>query len=495
VTQAVRNVPLAAVPGAASLSLSYDAADRLVANTHDAMGRVTSDAARSYSWDLASRLSGYDPGGAPASFERDGLGSIVTRTEGAQVEEWIWNYALGLPSLSIERVSGQDVRYYVHAPNGLLLHSVESSSGARRFLHTDEVGSTLFLTDDSGAVTDAYAYSPYGDVVAQTGSSENRFTWHGRFGVFEEGGLYNMRARWYDPATCRFLSRDPIAGLDPIRINPYQALFGNPIAFVDPAGTDPTAGGALGYLWFAKQLGVEFDFEKGDAPGGGTPAGAELPPSVWGVLDAVQAAGAIGAANAAAAAAARTSGAVDDCPKQAAGALRTTSGEPGSGFPLALELNRKPVLYIDPSFYRDAASVDASGVATPDPPGANRIPGFPLALELNRKPVLYIDPSFYRDAASVDATIVSSPVPSGSEVTADIPIAASARRGGADGTNRQSALDLGPTWSLNSVFPSLFVDRRSGSSIPFQSSAPGNPNQNQNSWWVLQRLIWYGSVD
>jgi RHS repeat-associated protein len=492
VTQAVRNVPLAAVPGAASLSLSYDAADRLVANTHDAMGRVTSDAARTYSWDLASRLSGYDPGGAPVSFARDGLGSIVARTEAAQTEEWVWNYALGLPSISIVRESAADVRYYVHAPGGLLLHSVDAASGARRFLHTDEVGSTLFLTDDSGAVTDAYAYSPYGDVVAQTGSSENRFTWHGRFGVFEEGGLYNMRARWYDPATCRFLSRDPIAGLDPIRINPYQALFGNPIAFVDPAGTDPADGGALVYVWFAKLFGVKFDFEEGDAPGGGTPAGAELPPSVRGVFDALQSAVAIGAANAAAAAAARSSGAVDDCPKQAAGALRTTSGEPGSGFPLALALNRKPVLYIDPSFDRDAASVDASGVATPDPPGANRIPGFPLALALNRKPVLYIDPSSYRDATSVDAATVSSPVPSGTEVTADNPMAASALRGGAVGTNRQSSLDLGPTWFLNGVLPSLFGGPRSGSSILFQT-APRVPDSDTQR--IHELLIRQGNAD
>jgi RHS repeat-associated protein len=101
------------------------------------------------------------------------------------------------------------------------------------------VGSTLFLTDDAGAVTDTYAYSPYGEVIAETGGTDNPFTWHGRLGVLRDGELYSMRARWYDSVSARFLSRDPIRGIDPVRVNPYQALFGDPLSLVDPLGTDP----------------------------------------------------------------------------------------------------------------------------------------------------------------------------------------------------------------------------------------------------------------
>ena len=47
-------------------------------------------------------------------------------------------------------------------------------------------------------------------------------------------GLYQVRARWYDPVTARFVSEDPIglAG----GINPYAYASNNPVSFRDPSG-------------------------------------------------------------------------------------------------------------------------------------------------------------------------------------------------------------------------------------------------------------------
>jgi RHS repeat-associated protein len=52
-------------------------------------------------------------------------------------------------------------------------------------------------------------------------------------------GLYYMRARYYDPATARFLSPDPIISANPMRANPYQYALANPIGIVDPDGQGP----------------------------------------------------------------------------------------------------------------------------------------------------------------------------------------------------------------------------------------------------------------
>src|SRR6185295_5419297 len=113
-------------------------------------------------------------------------------------------------------------------------------AGTRAFYHFDEMGNTLFLTDGSGAVSDAYAYSPYGELIASSGNSDNAFTFAGKYGALSLGsGLYSMRRRVYDSTTASFISRDPQARLDPRLINPYQYGAGNPLAFVDVTGEEP----------------------------------------------------------------------------------------------------------------------------------------------------------------------------------------------------------------------------------------------------------------
>ncbi len=237
VTSAQRRVPEVAKAPAGSSVFAYDAANRVTSFTYDALGRLLDDGERTYGWDLASRLSSITDGTGTVSFTHDALGNVKSRTESGVTREYVWNHGLSLPSISIVRQGGVDLCYFVHAPDGSLLHFVETSSGARRFFHYDEVGSTLFLTDDAGKVTDSYAYTPYGVELLRSGTSDNSHTWHGRYGVLCEGEIYLMRARVYDPSTGRFISPDPIEATDPQSVNPYQAFLQNPLAFVDPRGT------------------------------------------------------------------------------------------------------------------------------------------------------------------------------------------------------------------------------------------------------------------
>jgi RHS repeat-associated protein len=226
-------------PSEAHRPMAYDAAHQPLFGSSDALGRVANDGLRRYNWDLASRLTSYTADGE-ASFTYDALGQRLSRTSGGATQNYVWNYGLPLASVAIVRSGAADQQYYVWLPNGLL-HSSIAADGSRRFYHFDESGSTRFLSNDAGAVTDTYAITPYGESVTGTGSTPNPFTFQGAFGVMQEGntGLYYMRARYFDSHLARFLSRDPVRSADPRALNPYQFAFGNPVEGRDPAGTFP----------------------------------------------------------------------------------------------------------------------------------------------------------------------------------------------------------------------------------------------------------------
>jgi RHS repeat-associated protein len=60
-------------------------------------------------------------------------------------------------------------------------------------------------------------------------------------------GLYYLRARYYNPATGRFLSRDPEDGniTDPATLHKYLYANGDPVNMVDPRGRGAYEDGLL----------------------------------------------------------------------------------------------------------------------------------------------------------------------------------------------------------------------------------------------------------
>lgn len=243
VTHATRNVPLvsplSAFIGTSQVD-SFDAATQIAGYSYDAMGRLLNDGVRSYSWDLTSRLASYDAGASPISFGYDGFGNPISRSEGGATETYVWNLGLERPAISVVRESGVDVTYYVQSPAGDLIYAIDAASEQRRYYHYDERGSTLYLTDDAGALIEGYAYSPYGLLTRSGTPTDNPFTFAGRFGVMQEGsdGLYRMGRRMYDAASRSFLTREPLQthGHPLHATRPYQYAAGNPIRYVDPTG-------------------------------------------------------------------------------------------------------------------------------------------------------------------------------------------------------------------------------------------------------------------
>jgi RHS repeat-associated protein len=207
------------------------------------MGRITADPLRNYTWDLASRLTSYQGANGSATAGYDGLGMRISENLAGfgfttVPSNFIWNYGTALPTVATVQTGSADQRYYVYTPSGTLLYAIDAASNARHFYHFDETGSTVMLTNDTGAVTDSYGITPYGETVTQSGTTPNPFTWLGQFGVMQEGstGLYDMRTRWYDSATARFLSPDTVTSADPKEVDPYTYARANPIQFADATG-------------------------------------------------------------------------------------------------------------------------------------------------------------------------------------------------------------------------------------------------------------------
>ena len=95
------------------------------------------------------------------------------------------------------------------------------------------------MTDPAGAVTDTYQYDAFGNKINSTGTTANEFLYRGEQ-YDADLGLYYLRARYYNPLTGGFLSRDPNEGQIkvPATLHKYLYAQGDPVNRADPKGRD-----------------------------------------------------------------------------------------------------------------------------------------------------------------------------------------------------------------------------------------------------------------
>ncbi|MBI4893368.1 MAG: SBBP repeat-containing protein, partial [Acidobacteria bacterium] len=239
ILSADRNLPTAPEVSGLGAEWTYDDASRIGGAGYDKQGNLVSEGGRTFSWNLAGRLTGASGPAGAMSYSYDGMKMLTGVSGGGRARSYVVNYGLDLPSIAAAREGDADQVYYVYTPGGRLLYSVSPAGDGRRFYHFDEAGNTTFLTDDTGAVTDSYGITPFGEAVTHAGTTENPFTFQGSFGVLHDAqaGLFFMRNRLYDGRTARFLSPDPLADPgEPRGASPYQYALLNPLSRNDPTG-------------------------------------------------------------------------------------------------------------------------------------------------------------------------------------------------------------------------------------------------------------------
>ncbi len=253
----------------------FDAASQLKGNgyQYDTRGRLIFSPNHQFTWNGASQLAQLND----ITFDYNGLGALIARTENDVTTQYFYNNAINMTPIAAQKIQGEDhfSRFYVWTPGGSLLYSIDLAyNNAVQYYHFDRNGSTLALTDASGTVTDAYAYTPYGRLLIHQGESNQPFQYAGRWGVrAENGDIYDMRNRYYDARTARFISREPDwpRTNEAKRINPYAYALNDPINTGDYNGLEPTLapdgqGGWVGtvsghhYNSYLEGLGHEMEF-------------------------------------------------------------------------------------------------------------------------------------------------------------------------------------------------------------------------------------------
>jgi RHS repeat-associated protein len=104
------------------------------------------------------------------------------------------------------------------------------------FYHSDHLGSTSYITDDKGNITQYDAYLPYGELLVDEHSSseEMPYKFNGKE-MDEETGLYYYGARYMNPKTSLWYGVDPLAEKY-VNVSEFCYTKGNPIVFIDPDG-------------------------------------------------------------------------------------------------------------------------------------------------------------------------------------------------------------------------------------------------------------------
>jgi RHS repeat-associated protein len=205
----------------------YDPAGRMLNKT--VAGNTTT-----YGWEDNDRMISVTGPGVSVTYTYDHNELRVSEISATDTTHYLIDYRLPYGQVVADFDENGDVKAsYIY---GLERINMDRSGSVFTYV-ADGQGSIRNLTNSSGNVTDSYYYTVFGEQLAKTGTTENRFMYVGEQWDVNAGFYYN-RARWMDPSTGRFVSVDPYKGKVGIPISLHSYLYSkqSSLNYSDPSG-------------------------------------------------------------------------------------------------------------------------------------------------------------------------------------------------------------------------------------------------------------------
>ena len=232
---------LASSPMDLTSAASEDSGVETTVYIYDANGnqitKTTDDKTETYTYDGLNQLIGFTDGETVASYAYNVDGLRIKKTVDDKTIHHVWD---GSQQIIADVVDNEfyEANCYLRGTNLVATYNYQNGVKSGYTYYTQNAhGDVVNLTDETGAVTKSYTYDAFGVEQNIDDADDNAFRYCGEYYDSESGTIY-LRARYYDPAIGRFISRDSVTGenTDPLSLNLYTYCHNNPIIGIDPSG-------------------------------------------------------------------------------------------------------------------------------------------------------------------------------------------------------------------------------------------------------------------
>lgn len=167
------------------------------------------------------------PGGGGIGWAVDGEGRRVVRTDSNGPEVTL----LGLDGTPMVTIAPDGTgTAWVEGPGGF---AAMLAPGKTHLMAVDRLGTPRLVTDVSGKTVAQYAFDCLGNAVVHAEPTPGFLPWGFTGQRWEPTlGLYDFKARFYDPLTGRFIAPDPAEEF----ASPFSYVANQPNMLVDPSG-------------------------------------------------------------------------------------------------------------------------------------------------------------------------------------------------------------------------------------------------------------------